>query len=93
MKIDYSKQATLDLHKIGADSRRLYGDNVAAMLEARLRKVIEQIAQMPEGAPRVEDRNGVHVLPLIRFPYKIFYRVLPDRIRILHIRHAARRPW
>jgi plasmid stabilization system protein ParE len=35
----------------------------------------------------------VHMAPLIRYPYKVFYRALGDRIRILHIRHTARRPW
>jgi plasmid stabilization system protein ParE len=35
----------------------------------------------------------VRVVLLIRYPYKIFYRILQDRIRILHIRHTSRRPW
>ncbi len=35
----------------------------------------------------------MHVIPLIRYPYKIFYRVFEDAIRVLHIRHASRRPW
>ena len=35
----------------------------------------------------------MHVIPLVRYPYKIFYRILADRIRILHIRHTSRRPW
>ncbi len=93
MRVEFSNQATQDLHKIGADSRRLFGDAVAAMLEARLRTMFEQLAQAPESAPTVEGRPGMRMLPLVRYPYKIFYRVFPDRIRIVHIRHVARRPW
>jgi plasmid stabilization system protein ParE len=41
----------------------------------------------------VEQRPGVRVVPLIRYPYKIFYRIADDTVRILHIRHTSRRPW
>jgi len=27
------------------------------------------------------------------YPYKILYRVTADTVEILHIHHAARRPW
>ena len=92
MNVEYTTRAVADLRKVAADSR-LYGEAVAAAVEARIRQIIAQIAEHPKGAPSVEERPGVHVIPLIRFPYKIFYRVLPDRVRILHIRHTSRRPW
>ncbi len=38
-------------------------------------------------------RPGVRVVPLGRYPYKIFYRVSGDAVEILHIHHAAREPW
>jgi toxin ParE1/3/4 len=69
------------------------GETVTAALEARIRQVISHIAEHPEAAPRVGERPGVHVVSLIRYPYRIFCRILPDRIRILHIRHSSRRPW
>jgi hypothetical protein len=28
---------------------------------------------------------------MIRYPYKIFYRVTPEAVEILHVHHAARR--
>ncbi len=71
----------------------MFGEAVAITIEARIRAVIERIANHPQGAQRVTERLGVHVVPLIRYPYKIFYRVLDDRVRILHIRHTSRRPW
>ena len=39
----------------------------------------------------VEGRPGVRVVPLIRFPYRVFYRVSPEAVEILHFRHARRR--
>jgi toxin ParE1/3/4 len=92
MKVEYSNRSVADLHKIAADSLR-FGNVVAAAVEARIRIVIENIAEHPAAAQSVADRPGIHVIPLIRYPYKIFYRVLDDRVQILHIRHTSRRPW
>jgi toxin ParE1/3/4 len=91
MRVEYSKRAVADLQEIAANSRRIFGDRVAAALEMRIRKIVEQIRQAPESAPRVIERPGVRVVLLIRYPYKIFYRILGDTIKILYIRHTARR--
>ncbi|MGB6538845.1 MAG: type II toxin-antitoxin system RelE/ParE family toxin [Xanthobacteraceae bacterium] len=93
MKIEYSGRAVADLRKISADSRRIFGDRVAEALEARIRAVAERISREPLSAPKVEQRSGLHVVPLIRYPFKVFYRLFDDRVRIVHIRHTARRPW
>jgi len=29
-------------------------------------------------------------VPFIRYPYKLFYRVVSERIEVLHIHHTAR---
>jgi plasmid stabilization system protein ParE len=92
MKVEYSNRAVADLRKISADSHSAFGNRVAEALEARIRAVIDRISRNPLSAPEVEQRPGVHVVPLIRYPFKIFYRVLEDRVRIQHIRHTARRP-
>jgi plasmid stabilization system protein ParE len=93
MKVEYSNRAIADLHKISADSRRSYGDRTAEALGLRVRAVIDRISTDPLSAPEIEQRPGMHVVPLIRYPFKVFYRVLDGRVRILHIRHTARRPW
>jgi plasmid stabilization system protein ParE len=59
----------------------------------RIAEVVDQISETPEIAGQMAGRPGVHVVALVRHPYKIFYRVLDDRVRILHIRHTSRRPW
>lgn len=93
MKVEYSNRALADLRKLSAGSQATFGHRVAAALETRIRAIVEQIRQAPESAPRVEQRPGVRVVPLIRYPYKIFYRIADDTVRILHIRHTSRRPW
>jgi plasmid stabilization system protein ParE len=92
MKIEFTKQALADLRKISADSLA-FGEPVAARVEARIHGVIARLAAHPEAAARVAERPGMHVVPLIRYPYKIFYRVIEGGVRIVHIRHTARRPW
>jgi toxin ParE1/3/4 len=92
MKVEYSKRATDDLHKVAADSRA-FGEMVAAAVELRIQEVIGKIAEHPKGRPRVIGRPGVHVAALVRYPYKIFYRILENRVRVLHIRHTSRRLW
>ena len=93
MKVEYSKRATIDLRNVSADSRRQFGDRVAAEVEARIHKIIEQIRESPESAPQVVERPGVNVVALVRYPYKLFYRILEDTVRILHIRNTSQRPW
>jgi plasmid stabilization system protein ParE len=41
----------------------------------------------------VQWEGNVLAVPLVRYPYIIFYQVAEDRIEILHIRHTARAPW
>ena len=93
MKVEYSRRAVADLRKISTDSRRAFGERVAEALEARIRAVVDRISRYPLSAPEVEQRPVRHVVPLARYPFKIFYRILDDRVRMLHIRHTARQPW
>jgi toxin ParE1/3/4 len=92
MNVEYSKRATADLQKVSTDSRA-FGELVAAAVEVRIREVITQIREHPKAKPLVIERPGVHVAALVRYPYKIFYRILEDRVRILHIRHTSRSGW
>jgi toxin ParE1/3/4 len=92
MKVEYSEQSIDELKKLAIDSHA-FGDTVAETLEARISDAIAQIAWDPESSRNVAKRPGVHVVPLVKFPFVIFYRVLQDRIRILHVRHTSRLPW
>jgi len=35
----------------------------------------------------------MRVVALVRYPFKVFYRVVGDTVRIVHIRNTSRRPW
>jgi toxin ParE1/3/4 len=67
---------------------------VSTSFEKRVRNVVARITAWPESGQEVRERPGVPMVPLVQYPYKIFYRVADETIEILHIHHAARRsPW
>jgi toxin ParE1/3/4 len=92
MKVIYTEDALKDLDAI-ADWLIVHYPAVAPALERRIRRAVANIAQWPESARRSERYPGIRVTSLGRYPYKIFYRVAGDTLEILHIHHAARRPW
>jgi plasmid stabilization system protein ParE len=93
MKVDYAPRAIADLKRIGLQSRRAFGDAVAVALETYIRATVVRISVLPYGAQPLPNRPGVRVVPLVRYPFKIFYTAIEDRIVILHIRHSSRRSW
>ena len=93
MKVEFTNRAVRDLREISGYSREHFGVRVATALEACIRDIITNIANAPESAPQVEQRPGMRVVHLVRYPFSIFYRIADDIVRIVHIRHAARRPW
>ena len=93
MKVEFTNRAVRDLRNIATHSRHHFGERVAAALEARFREIAVQLAQAPESGPDVQQRSGMRVLPLQRYPFKVFYRIIGDTVRIVHVRHTARRPW
>lgn len=93
MRIVYSPRAIRDLEQIGAYYRGVASPDVAAAIAERIEYVIERLAHQPQSAPRVARRVDVRAVVILRYPYRIFYRLRADAIEILHIRHTARRPW
>jgi toxin ParE1/3/4 len=89
MKLVFTPGALADLDDIHAYVSLNY-PSVVPSLEHRIRAVLARIEQWPESAREVDERPGTRVVPLIRYPYKIFYRVADDRVEILHIHHTAR---
>ena len=93
MKVIYTGEALDSLDGILAFIATNYPTKSAAF-EKRLRTVVMRISTWPESAEEVAERPGVRVVPLIRYPYKVFYRVKSDAVEIVHIHHAARQaPW
>ena len=88
-EVAFIEAAQDDLDGLLGYSRRHYPSLVPA-LEKRLRQVI---TRLPRSARAVQGRPGVRVVPLLRYPYKIFYRITdnpphpPHRTRFLSMSH------
>lgn len=57
-----------------------------------LKKTIEMIGDHPHAGRRSGEQN-TRVLPAGRYPYLIYWGIEAGEVVIVHIRHAARRPW
>ena len=93
MKVVYTGEALANLDAILQYISAHYPASYA-QFEKRLRTVEARIGAWPESAQEVAECPDVRVVPLIRYPYKIFYRIEGGVVEILYIHHAARRePW
>jgi toxin ParE1/3/4 len=60
-----------------------------------LRSIFESIrliSELPQNSPTTPIPN-VRVRVVRRYRYKIFYRIEPDAVVIVHVRHTSRMPW
>jgi toxin ParE1/3/4 len=92
MKVVYTAAAVRDLDEI-AEWLTVHYPTIAPTVELRIRAVVAHIGRWPESARRSANRPEVHVIPVGRYPYRIFYRITADAVEVLHIHHAARRHW
>ena len=89
MRVVFTDDALRDLDEILHFISTNY-PGVYAPFEKRLRTIITRIGAWPESAREVVQRPNIRSVPFIRYPYKIFYRVLSDRVEVLHVHHSAR---
>lgn len=92
MKAVFSQAALADLDQILKYTAINY-PSLGARLEQRIRDAIARIELLPDNARRLEGIPNIRFVPLVRYPFKIFYQVDADRIHILHIHHTARQQW
>ena len=89
MRVVQHPEATTELTEAG----RFYEQKVrslgAQFLDA-VDEAVAVIAAAPNRWPVVEDDVRRYLMP--RFPYAIYYRALPDEIRILAFKHHSRHP-
>ena len=93
MKVEYSRRALTDLRDIAAYYAASDNPTVGEAVAARIREVVARLELAPRSGRPVPDREGVRVAPLLRYSYNIFYAVIGETVRIVHIRHTSRRPW
>jgi toxin ParE1/3/4 len=65
----------------------------ARRVNARIKRAINRLARFPFSC-RETDRSGVRVLPIVRYPYLVFYSVdeSASEVHILRVRHGAQNP-
>ena len=92
MKVELSSPALRDLEEI-----LQYIKNKNPTAAGRVRSFIfialQRISRHPEAAQKVANRPNIRRLPLVQYPYIVYYEVSVESITIVRILHTARRPW
>jgi plasmid stabilization system protein ParE len=90
MRVRFTATARVQLDEISAwlEQRR---PRAADRLSVRMAQLASYLGNFPLAGP-LKYKSDVRVLPVRGFPYLIFYRVRPEAVEIVSIRHAARRP-
>ena len=91
MRIRYTRRAARNLDQISAYISQ-ENPSAAARVIARIEQVIAHLVYSP-GAGSPTTRTGIRRVPVVTYPYLVFYEIRGEYIVIHHIRHGARRPW
>lgn len=93
MRVSYSPRALIQLEDI-LNYIAAEDPIVAAAVANRIAKLVSLLGEHPYLLGRPTEKTDVRVLTVPRYPYVIFNKVLAqkDEVRILRVRHAARRP-
>jgi plasmid stabilization system protein ParE len=74
-------------------ARQWYAERSLVAARAFLRELthaVKQVAEAPDRWPNYEHDTRRYVFP--RFPFSIIYRVVGDKIQIIAVAHAKRKP-
>lgn len=91
MRVRYTPEAFADRERIFAYLRD-HSPSGARNVMASIREAARVLRDQPYSGYKTNDPK-VRVKFLVRYPYKMFYRVRDDVVEIVHIRHTSRRPW
>ena len=92
MKVRYRARALSDLDEIYRYLEPRSPTGAVNVLRA-IHAAIAVLADHPHSAEQTSDPD-IRVKVLGRYRYKIFFGVAgADTVEIIHVRHAARRPW
>ena len=89
MKVRYTPRARDDLQSIFCYLDQL-PPSAAKSVKRTLERGIRRLGDFPLMAPATRE-PGVYELSIVRYPYKVYYRVENEEVRIVHIRHTSRR--
>ena len=91
MRIQYTAQALADLASISAYYHTI-SPAVAKSVVLEIERRLGLLADLPMMAPAT-DEPGIRELVVIRYPYKVYYRIDEGHVVVMHVRDARRRPW
>jgi toxin ParE1/3/4 len=91
MRVRFTRRSQADVRVIFSylDERSPRG---AQNVKRALKKAVELIGNYPH-VGRLSGEQDTRVLRVGRYPYLVYWSVERDEVLIVHIRHAARRPW
>ncbi len=92
MRVEFSALALVELDDIlrYIEERNL---SAARKLRAFIFLALQRISRFPEAAQRVAERPAVRRLPLVRYPYALYYEIGNDVVTIVRILHTSRAPF
>jgi toxin ParE1/3/4 len=90
MNVVYAPRALRDLEAIAAYVAERNPAAAIRVLSA-IKSSIDTLSFFPQ-IGRLVDDIGHRRVPVLRYPYLIYYRSAVDELLILHIRHSSRRP-
>ncbi len=92
MKVRYSKRALAQLEQIHTYIAQ-HNPRAAGRVLARIEELCEKLADFP-GMGQRTNHPDIRSLPVVRYPYVVFYTIIPDddEVRILRVRHGRQRP-
>ena len=91
MRVRYTPEAFADRERI-SEYLRERSPSGARNVMASIRDAVKLLRDQPNNGYKTND-SDVRVKFVIRYPYKLFYRVRGETVEIAHIRHTSRRPW
>ena len=91
MRVRYTKRAFAEREAI-FEYINQFDPRAARRVKAFIKQKVQSLSYSPYRTRMVKGLD-VHALWLGRYPYIVYYRVTNDEVSIVHIRHAARRPW
>jgi plasmid stabilization system protein ParE len=94
MRVVYTQGALSDLEDILGGLNSI-NPLAAAAVARSIGATVARVGGWPRSARLVAQwkEGNVRAVPLVRYPYVIFYQVKNQRIEILHVRHTSRAPW
>ncbi len=92
MNVRWSETALAEIESIFAYIHERNRTAASAVVK-RIEDLIALLAEFPLMG-HLADEDGVRVLPVVRYPFLIFYAInqTAQEIVILHVRHGAQEP-